>query len=340
MIRVAIGGKSKAFLNHPTKDPPKSTDEKYELWEQDDLVIFSWLIQNIESAIASNLTEFPTAKMLWDALTVTYSSGKDKLQTFDLHGDIERRDPNPMTCPTDIAAYNKIRSENKLFQFLNALDRKYDPIKREILRWDHLPTAEAAYTAVRKETAHQNILGVTSEIESTGQTKSLTITNEKGRLSKEEIEKMIKAAQKYKLEDQEYQKKVNAYNALEDCLYNMRNKIKDYKVNKKVHTESLQKMQNVIAETTEWLENNQHAPIEELQRKKYAEKTGFTIRKSTQEKLKSGIPARKYLLCNKEGLRKGTMSEETSENQIRTGSIIRTGCLARAKFKINVTHTG
>nr|GEX27893.1 putative ribonuclease H-like domain-containing protein [Tanacetum cinerariifolium] len=67
--------------------------------------------------------------MLWDALT-------DKLQTFDLHvkanglkqngtpleefwiviqgiwGEIERRDPNPMTCPTDIAAYNKIRSDN------------------------------------------------------------------------------------------------------------------------------------------------------------------------------------------------------------------------------------
>ncbi|GJU19270.1 FAR1-related sequence 5-like protein [Tanacetum coccineum] len=61
-------------------------------------------------------------------------------------------------------------------------------------------------------------------------------------------------------------------------------------------------------------------------------------------KLKSGIPARKYLLCNKEGLPKGvnkdTMSEETSENHIKTGSIIRTRCLARDKFKINVTHTG
>nr|GFB50103.1 putative Gag-polypeptide of LTR copia-type [Tanacetum cinerariifolium] len=125
--------------------------------------------------------------MLWDALTVTYSSGKDKLQNFDLHvkanglkqngapleefwivmqgiwREIERRDPNPMTCPTDIATYNKIRSENKLFQFLNALDRKYDPIKREILLWDPLPTAEAAYAAVRKETAHQNILGGTQQ---------------------------------------------------------------------------------------------------------------------------------------------------------------------------------
>ncbi|XP_076946336.1 uncharacterized protein LOC143617759 [Bidens hawaiensis] len=183
MIRVAIGGKSKAFLNHLTQDPPEPNDEKYDQWEQDDLVIFSWLIQNIEPALASNLTEFPTAKTLWDALAVTYSSGKDKLQTFDLHvkenefkhngvpledfwivmqgiwGEIERRDPNPMTCSTDIATYNELRSETKLFQFLNAIDRKYDSLKREILRWDPLPTAEAAYAAVRKETAHRSIFG-------------------------------------------------------------------------------------------------------------------------------------------------------------------------------------
>ncbi|KAI3821226.1 hypothetical protein L1987_08787 [Smallanthus sonchifolius] len=197
MIRVAIGGKSKAFLNHLTQDPPKTTDEEYDRWEQDDLIIFSWLIQNIEPSLASNLTEFPTAKTLWEALTVTYSSGKYKLQTFDLHvkanefkqngvtleelwivmqgiwGEIERRDLNPMTCPTDIATYNKVRSENKLFHFFNALDRKYDPIKREILRWDPLPSAEAAYAAVRKETAHQNIFdnfqqGVASGLSSDG----------------------------------------------------------------------------------------------------------------------------------------------------------------------------
>ncbi|KAM0023833.1 hypothetical protein Hdeb2414_s0023g00643791 [Helianthus debilis subsp. tardiflorus] len=129
MIRVAIGGKSKALLNHLTQSPPEPMNDQ---WEQDDLIVFSWLIQNIEPSLASNLTEFPTAKTLWDALTVTYSSGKDKLQTFDLHvksnefkqnglpleefwivmqgiwGEIERRDPNPMTCSTDIITYNKL----------------------------------------------------------------------------------------------------------------------------------------------------------------------------------------------------------------------------------------
>lgn len=72
-------GKSKALLNYLTTNPPGPTDEKYEQWEQDDLVVVSWLIQNIDPALASNLIEFPITKTLWDALVVTYSSGKDKL---------------------------------------------------------------------------------------------------------------------------------------------------------------------------------------------------------------------------------------------------------------------
>ncbi|KAJ0946870.1 hypothetical protein HanRHA438_Chr01g0008741 [Helianthus annuus] len=167
---------------HLSDNPPDKLDAKYEEWEQDDLVVFLWLIQNIEPSLASNLTEFPTTKALWDALAITYSSGKDKLQTFDLHvkanelkqngspledfwitmqgiwGEIEKRDPNPMTCATDIVTYNCLRSKHKVFQFLNAIDRRCDPIKREVLRWDPLPYAEGAYAVLRKEMAHPGIL--------------------------------------------------------------------------------------------------------------------------------------------------------------------------------------
>ncbi|XP_071699211.1 uncharacterized protein [Rutidosis leptorrhynchoides] len=178
MIKVAIGGKSEALLNHLTENQPTSNSQK---WNQEDLVVFSWIIQNIEPQIASNLTQFPIAKTLWNALITTYSSGKDKLQTFDLHvkannirqngksieelwlklqgiwGEIYIRDPNPMEHPNDIVKYNNIRSEKKLFQFLNSLDHKHDNIKRELLRTDLLPTVEGAYAAIRKENAHQFI---------------------------------------------------------------------------------------------------------------------------------------------------------------------------------------
>ncbi|XP_071699154.1 uncharacterized protein [Rutidosis leptorrhynchoides] len=62
-----------------------------------------------------------------------------------------------MEHPNDIVNYNNIRSEQKLFQFLNSLDHKHDNIKRELLRTDPLPTVEGAYAAIRKENAHQFI---------------------------------------------------------------------------------------------------------------------------------------------------------------------------------------
>lgn len=81
MIKVAIGGKSKTYLGHitGTLNPPPIGDPDYEQWKQNDLLVFSWLIQNIEPQIAGNLTKFSTARDLWNALSITYSSGKDKL---------------------------------------------------------------------------------------------------------------------------------------------------------------------------------------------------------------------------------------------------------------------
>ena len=63
-----------------------------------------------------------------------------------------------------------------------------------------------------------------------GQKNKITITNDKGRLSKEEIERMVQEAEKYKAEDEEARKRIDAKNALENYAFNMRNTIKDEKV--------------------------------------------------------------------------------------------------------------
>nr|XP_043637599.1 heat shock cognate 70 kDa protein-like [Erigeron canadensis] len=118
------------------------------------------------------------------------------------------------------------------------------------------------------EIDENGILTVTSKIISTGKTEKLTISKANGRLSKEAIEKMVKDADKYKLEDQEFKKKVDAYNALEDCLYNMKIKFKEQDGKKKVPISSLKKIEKAIADTTKWLEENQGAPVVELKAKK------------------------------------------------------------------------
>ena len=58
----------------------------------------------------------------------------------------------------------------------------------------------------------------------------ITITNDKGRLSKDDIEKMVQEAEKYKAEDEEHKKRIEAKNGLENYAFNMRNTIKDEKV--------------------------------------------------------------------------------------------------------------
>ncbi|GJS58590.1 reverse transcriptase domain-containing protein [Tanacetum coccineum] len=109
------------------------------------------------------------------------------------------------------------------------------------------------------------ILTVTAGTVATGKIEKLTITNTNGRPSKGEIEKMVKDAQKYKFEDQEFKKKVDAYNDLENCLYKMKKKIEECKLKKKVSPENLEEIKKAIADTTNWLEDNQAAPFAELQ---------------------------------------------------------------------------
>ncbi|KAJ0453477.1 putative Heat shock protein 70 family [Helianthus annuus] len=133
-----------------------------------------------------------------------------------------------------------------------------------------LPPAPKGVSKVMKclEIDANGILTVTASIISTGKMEKLIISNENGRLSKEEIEKMVNNAEKYKHEDQEFKKKAEAHNALDDCIYNMKKKIEEHNVKKSVHHEILQVMNKAIDETTKWLEDNHAAPFAELHSKK------------------------------------------------------------------------
>ncbi|KAG7591854.1 Heat shock protein 70kD C-terminal domain superfamily [Arabidopsis thaliana x Arabidopsis arenosa] len=111
------------------------------------------------------------------------------------------------------------------------------------------------------------ILNVSAEDKTAGVKNQITITNDKGRLSKEEIEKMVQEAEKYKAEDEQVKKKVEAKNSLENYAYNMRNTIKDEKLAQKLDQEDKQKIEKAIDETIEWIEGNQLAEVDEFEYK-------------------------------------------------------------------------
>ncbi|KAL0552080.1 hypothetical protein IC582_011175 [Cucumis melo] len=111
------------------------------------------------------------------------------------------------------------------------------------------------------------ILNVSAEDKTAGVKNKITITNDKGRMSKDEIERLVKEAEKYKAEDEEVKKKVEAKNALENYAYNMRNTVRDEKFAGKLNPDDKQKIEKSVEETIEWLDRNQLAEVDELEDK-------------------------------------------------------------------------
>ncbi|KAJ3345023.1 70-kilodalton heat shock protein, partial [Allomyces javanicus] len=103
------------------------------------------------------------------------------------------------------------------------------------------------------------ILNVTAVDKQTERSNKITITNDKGRLSKEDIERMVAEAEKYKKEDEEAAARVQAKNGLESYAYNLRNTINDDKVGGKLDKDDKDKLDAAITETINWLDHNQEA---------------------------------------------------------------------------------
>ena len=111
------------------------------------------------------------------------------------------------------------------------------------------------------------ILNVSAEDKSTGKKNKITITNDKGRLTKEDIEKMVQDAEKYKAEDDEAKAKIEARNSLENYCYTLRNTISEDKVKEKISDDDKKAIEDKVAEVLAWMEENESAEKEEYDEK-------------------------------------------------------------------------
>jgi L1 cell adhesion molecule like protein len=111
------------------------------------------------------------------------------------------------------------------------------------------------------------ILNVSALEKSTGKENKITITNDKGRLSQDEIERMVQEAEKYKAEDDANKNRVEAKNGLENYCYSLKSSIEGDEVKDKIPEEDKTALLNAINEATSWLDANQTAEKEEYEEK-------------------------------------------------------------------------
>jgi len=127
------------------------------------------------------------------------------------------------------------------------------------------------------------ILNVSALDKGTNRSEKITITNDKGRLSKEEIESMIRDAEKYKDDDDRQKDRIEAKNQLEHYTYTLKNSIRDEKISSKLSEKDKASIEKALEETLTWIGLNQTA-----------EKTEFDYKREELEKMCNPIMSKLY----------------------------------------------
>lgn len=111
------------------------------------------------------------------------------------------------------------------------------------------------------------IVNVSAKDQSTGKTNAITITNDTGRLSKGEIDRMVADAEKYKKEDEMQREKIAARNSLESYVYSVKQTAEDPNVVNKLNADDLEIVKNKTQEVMAWLDRNSMADKDEYEEK-------------------------------------------------------------------------
>ncbi|KAF4694503.1 70-kilodalton heat shock protein [Perkinsus olseni] len=111
------------------------------------------------------------------------------------------------------------------------------------------------------------ILNVSAQDKSTGKSNKITITNEKGRLSQADIDRMVNEAEKYKAEDEANKEKVDAKNALENYCFSIKNTLMDEKFKDKLSSDDKSAIEKAVDDALSWLDRNQLGEKEEFEAK-------------------------------------------------------------------------
>jgi len=111
------------------------------------------------------------------------------------------------------------------------------------------------------------ILNVSAVDKASNKVSQITITNEKGRLSKEEIEKMVEEAEKYKADDEAVRAKVDAKNGLENYCFTMKSSMSDQNIKDKISEDEVKQVEQACDDALQWLDSNQAAEKDEFEAK-------------------------------------------------------------------------
>ena len=137
-----------------------------------------------------------------------------------------------------------------------------------------------------------SILDVSAKDLNTGNHDSITIENERGRLSKTQIDKMIKDAVKYKKEDELFARKADVENELHNMAASIKRDLRDKFFSKHIAREDREELAKKAAEIERWIESDEDRSLDELMKKRTDLKNFYTPVRTQAVSLSSNTSGR------------------------------------------------
>lgn len=181
-VLMFITGRGKDEYLFSTTEPPKKDDKRFKVWNTENNLVMSWLINAMDTEIGQNFLFYDTAHEIWMAAKETYSDSDNTADLFDIKGALHDLRQGEMTvthyyntlsrfwqqldvfetmdweCLRDASRYKRIIEKERVFKFLLGLDKSLDEVRGRILGTKPLPTIREAFSEVRREESRKKLM--------------------------------------------------------------------------------------------------------------------------------------------------------------------------------------
>lgn len=181
-VMMFICGKGKDDYLNGVAAKPNKTDEKFKVWNAENNMVMSWLINSMTNDIGENFLLYGTAKEIWDAAKETYSNNENTLELFEVESVLHNFRQGELTvtqyfntlnrywqqldlfeehnwsCPGDGIRYKQIIERKRIYKFLIGLNKNLDEVRGRILGSKPLLNIREAFSEVWREESRKKIM--------------------------------------------------------------------------------------------------------------------------------------------------------------------------------------